>query len=210
MPSTHPEIKGSLPKKVAAVILAAGQSIRFGKPKQLLEFKGKTFIKSVIDLALAAKLSPVLVVLGANYEIIVETLQGYGNTISIVINQDWSNGQSSSVRIAVESIDEQCDGALFILADQPQIPLDLINRIVEAFSSQNTQIIAPYVGLKRGNPVLFSKSCFTSLSKGKGNQGGRFLFAQIEPYQVAWDDPRILIDVDTEEDYEILEKSYEN
>lgn len=209
MPSILRNADKPTDERIAAVILAAGQSNRLGSPKQLLDFKGKTFIENVIELILQAQLTPIEVVLGADWEKIQESIKSYEDKIHISINKNWRTGQSSSLRIAIEALENQCEGALFFLVDQPQIPVELVNNIIDEYLLHPSKIVAPYVNNQRGNPVLFDKSCFPKLKEGSGDQGGRFLFKEFEPKRVKWEDLRILIDVDTKEDYARLKESYE-
>jgi molybdenum cofactor cytidylyltransferase len=208
MPSTLQRNEIFENNKIAAVILAAGQSNRFGQPKQLLDFKGKPFIERIIETALEAQLSPIVVVLGSDHELIMEAIKKYKSKTQILLNEDWKLGQSSSLRVAIDFLKNKCNAALFFLSDQPQIPVELVKKIKEEYFRHPAKIIAPYVNDRRGNPVLFDEACFSRLKEGSGDRGGRFLFKEIEPKRVQWDDPRILIDVDIPEEYKLLKEAY--
>jgi molybdenum cofactor cytidylyltransferase len=206
MPSI--QVKNNQPKKIAGVILAAGSSNRLGSPKQLLTFGGKTFIEAIVDTAIQSDLTPIIVVLGASYEEIQPVLIEYSKRIKVVHNKEWESGQSSSLRIAVEEIKNISDAAIFFLVDQPQIPAELIVGLKNRFMENKSTIIVPFVGEKRTNPVLFSKSTYTELSSITGDQGGRVLFEWYNIDKLSWNDQRITIDVDTLEDYENLKRAY--
>lgn len=81
---------------VAGIILAAGESSRYGKPKQLLDFHGQPFVRVVAKTALAAGLAPVVVVSGANAEEVEAAVQDLD--VVIVRNAEWQEGQASSIR----------------------------------------------------------------------------------------------------------------
>jgi molybdenum cofactor cytidylyltransferase len=89
-------------ERVAGIILAAGASTRFGQPKQLLDWHGRPFVRVVAETALAAGLSPVIVVTGSNAEQVENALKG--SDVKIVRNQEWQNGQSSSVKAGITTL----------------------------------------------------------------------------------------------------------
>ena len=209
MPSTSPKNDTAKIKNIAAVILAAGESSRFGHPKQLAEFRGKTFIENVIETALAAALSPTTVVLGAHAEKIKAVLGNYQDLIEVIENPDWQIGQSSSIRVAIDSVQNRCQAAIFFLSDQPQISSELLLSLIKQYLISTQSIIAPFVGENRGNPVLFDKICFTRLKQLNGNQGGRELFSEFGLSAMQWNDPSILLDVDSQSDYQKLKDEYE-
>jgi molybdenum cofactor cytidylyltransferase len=191
----------------AGVILAAGSSTRMGTTKQLLEFKGKTFIENVIETAIGAGLSPIIVVLGADGEEIIPHIGKYGKEITIIYNRNWKEGQSSTLRIAIPEI-MISKSSIFLLSDQPQIEIELIKALRERFDTTHSKIIASYVGENRTNPVLFSSELYSELANVQGDQGGRVLFKKYAIEKLVWPDERIMIDVDTEEDYKRLREAY--
>lgn len=201
MPSMNLQNSSHSPQpKVIGVILAAGESKRFGQIKQLTEYHKKTFIENVIETALQSGLSQLIVVLGANQSKIRPVLEKYLDRIIILDNADWQTGQSSSIRIAVNLI-ENFDAALFLLVDQPQIQPNLIDRLLQEYSLKKTLVLAPFYQGKRGNPVLFDRACFASLRQLKGDEGGRGVFAEFGLSQLDWPDDSILFDVDSPDDY---------
>jgi molybdenum cofactor cytidylyltransferase len=195
---------------VAGIILAAGKASRYKRdsstsPKQLLIWGGETFISRVARTALTAGLSPVIVVLGAYAEQIQASLEGL--PVECILNHAWENGQSTSIRVGLESLPERSRAAVFLLADQPQVPPELIRALVETHAAELPAITAPIVGGRRANPVLFDRMTFPDLLKLKGDIGGRALFTEgsgYTPAWVPWDDLRLLLDVDTPEDYRSL------
>jgi molybdenum cofactor cytidylyltransferase len=86
--------------------------------------------------------------------------------------------------------------------------LDHISKLKNTSKKTSKKIVATFVGDRRANPVSFSRLLYKELSEITGDQGGRFLFANHEVERVQWDDERILIDVDTPEDYERLKRAY--
>jgi len=189
-------------ERIAGVVLAAGGSSRFGETKQLLEWRGEPFIRVAAKKALRAGLSPVVVVTGAEREAISRALSDL--QVDTIDNPEWETGQGSSVRAAVRSLPEGCGGAVFLLADQPQIPVQLIEKLRAAHAGSLAPITAVKVDGQRANPVLFDRSLFFELIQITGDQGGRALFDAYPLKYVSWEDPGILLDVDVPEDYQRL------
>lgn len=189
-------------ERVAGVILAAGGSQRMGRPKQLLSWRDKALIQHVVEAALQAELAPVIVVIGDASEQVAKALEGY--PVQLVYNPDWASGQSTSLRTGVRLIPPNVGAAVFLLADQPLISVTLIRALVETHASSLAPVVAPLVDGQRGNPVLFDRETFPDLLEIRGDIGGRAIFSKHKIEWVQWHDPRILLDVDNEGDYEHL------
>jgi len=196
--------------QIAAVVLAAGGSTRYGQCKQLLDWKGKTLLAHVVDVALAAELNPVIVVLGCQAE---ETYGVLGDRpVQKLVNYQWREGMSTSVRTGLCAVPPEAEGALFLQCDQPRITPDLLLTMVDRFERGGGSIIHPVHDGHRGTPVLFARRFFPELSAVTGDEGGRSLIRR-HPEQVATitvDDPAVLADVDTPGDYEKLQASRED
>lgn len=191
--------------KIAAIILAAGGSSRFGKTKQLLPWGSANVINAGVRTALLEGLDPVVVVLGADAERIrasIETLE-----IRVVINEDWRSGQSSSLRAGIESLPVDVSGAIFMLADQPQINVHLLDEIVK-YANLGNEVVAPLIDGRRANPVYFSRSKFNALKQVSGDQGGRGLMRDMNVKYVEWLDEMQSCDIDLPEEYARLYNFY--
>lgn len=194
-------------EKTAGIILAAGSSSRYGQPKQLLEWKGKSFIRHVTETALRSALEPVVVVTGFRHAEIESQLQDL--PVSIVYNADYEQGQSTSIKAGISALPANVGAAIFLLADQPQIPVEVIRALVEAHASDLQAILAPLVlEEKRANPVLFDRVTFPSLLTLQGDVGGRGIFDKHNVSYLPWHDDILIFDVDKPEDYERL-KNFE-
>jgi molybdenum cofactor cytidylyltransferase len=187
---------------VAGVILAGGSSSRLGQAKQLLPWRGQALVWHVARTALAADLSPVVVVTGFAAGDVRAALMDL--PLSFVNNEDWRAGLSASVRAGLQALPPHTGGAIFLLADQPQIPPDLVRSLVESHASNLSALVAPLIDGQRANPVLFDRRTFPELSELSGDAGGRALFARYRPTWVPWHDSSLLLDVDTPEDYQRL------
>lgn len=192
--------------KIGAVILAAGGSKRFGAPKQLLLVDNKRMLQHVIDLVQSIGFAQVALVLGANKEEIERQLLLDKNS-EVVFNPDWEKGQSTSVRKGVEVLEKNCDAIMFFLADQPFISQNLVRSEIEAFGNLGPEILVPVFDVARGNPVIFSKSCFKELKILEGDQGGRAIFKNHKIYELPWAEKEENKDIDTLEEYgEVMNK----
>jgi molybdenum cofactor cytidylyltransferase len=189
----------------AGIILAAGESTRFGSPKQLLDWKGKPFVRQVAETALQSGLEPVVVVTGFHAADVESALSGL--PVTIVRNPEYQQGQSTSIRAGVASLSDKAGAAVFLLADQPQIPVDVIRALVESHGQKMQAILAPLVlEDRRANPVLFDRDTFADLMQLTGDVGGRGIFDKYQVEYLPWHDEILLLDVDKPQDYQKLKE----
>lgn len=196
-PATHP-----LYRSTAGIVLAAGASSRMGQPKLLLPWRGKPLIWHAVNTALEAGLSPVIVVTGAFGEQIKSALCDLN--VQWKENPDWQQGQSTSVRAGVLALPRETTAVIFLLGDQPHIPHELVHALVEAHAQTAAAVIAPLIAGRRANPVLFDRVVFPELLKLKGDAGARQILKQYPPQYLPWEDEKLLLDIDTAEDYQQL------
>lgn len=192
-------------ERMAGIVLAAGESTRFGQPKQLLDWKGEPFVRRIAETALGAGLAPVVVVTGANAEAVEGAVRDLD--MKIVRNAAWQSGQASSIVAGVAALPENIGGCLFLLADQPQVGAEIIHALTESHARNLSPVIAPLVmEERRANPVLFDRVTFADLLQLKGDVGGRAIFHKYKVDYLPWHDETLLLDVDTPEDYERLRR----
>lgn len=192
-------------KKVAGVILAAGGSSRFGEIKQLLPWKNKNIINTVVETAALAGLDPILVVLGANAGLIQASLDN--ETVQVVTNPDWDKGQSTSLKAGVTAIRHTVDGVLFLLCDQPHLTVNLVNAVVEE-GLRSGKVVTPIIDDRRANPVYFPASCFPLFDTLEGDAGGRQIIPACPHTTLPWLDDWMARDIDTPEDYRVLREHF--
>jgi molybdenum cofactor cytidylyltransferase len=188
---------------IAGIILAAGASSRFGEAKQLLDWHGQPFVRAVARTALEAGLSPVIVITGANSERVESAVRDLD--VKVIHNSDWKTGQASSIKagtLALQNV--SAGGAVFLLADQPQITTSVLRALVETHAEKLFSIVAPMVMDQRANPVLFDRITFKDLMSIEGDVGGRAIFHKHRVEYLPWHDDRLLLDVDTPEMYQRL------
>ena len=190
-------------EKTAGIILAAGTSKRYGETKQLLDWKGKTFIRQVAETALQAGLEPVVIVTGSHHAEVESQLRDL--PVHVIYNAAYEQGQSTSIKAGLQALPRHAGGAVFLLADQPQIPVEVIRALTESHASEGQAILAPLVlEERRANPVLFDRVTFPDLMGLQGDIGGRGIFDKHRVSYLPWHDDILLFDVDKPEDYQRL------
>ncbi len=209
-------------EQAAGIVLSAGEARRFGQPKQLLNYHGQPFVRVVALAALAAGLSPVLVVTGANAEKVEAAIRDI--PIKIVRNYAWKNGQSSSIQSGIHSLpppalpslgisqytsppfigigggQRTVGSVIFLLGDQPQVKPTILRALVEHHTINLAPVIVPLVASQRANPVLFDCTTFPDLMALTGDVGGRAIFSKFPISFLPWYDDNLLLDIDTPDD----------
>jgi molybdenum cofactor cytidylyltransferase len=194
---------------ISGVILAAGQSKRLGRPKQLLELDGEPVLRHTVRNATSSGLDQVVLVLG--YQAI-EILSAIGDfDQSIAVNPDFASGQSSSLRVGLGAVDPNAEAVLFLLGDQPQVSAALINLVLASYRRGDGQIVMPSYRGTPSNPVLFAREYFPELAAIAGDQGARTVVrahrSEVFHVDVEAEPP---LDIDTDEDFERLLRIWPN
>jgi len=188
-------------QKISAVILAAGESRRFGSTKQVTEINGKPMLQAVLDVAVRTGFYRILLVLGANSNEILKAMTIH-NGIEVLINSRWKEGQSTSVRAGVEALKEDSDAIVFLLGDQPFISQALIQDEMMEYQQTDAEIVFPTFDGEQGNPVLFSKECYQDLMQLMGDRGGKSIIHTKRVHSFEWSRKEEWADIDTLEDKE--------
>ncbi len=191
--------------KIGGILLAAGGSSRLGRPKQLVQYQGKTLIRRSAEALIEAGCSPVIVVLGG--EVDGSTAELRGLAVEIAFNTEWRTGMSSSIVSGVRrliEIEPHIDGVLITLCDQPDIKPQFLARFVNRYSEEPHDIIATDYGEAKGVPALFSRTLFDQLLSLKGDKGARDLIRNSNNVAIIRADA-VFSDIDTPEDLARLE-----
>lgn len=188
--------------RIASIILAAGGSERLGQSKALFQWKGESMIHRAARIALQAGSNPVIIVAGEDWEIISNEVLDL--PVQVVLNKDWKQGQSTSVKIGLHQLPKDCGAVIFQVVDQPGLSTCLIQTLVETHRQTRAKIIRPIADGSGTNPVLFDRSTFIDLELLEGDKGGRGIFHRYSIVGVPWHNSDILLDLDTPDDLEKL------
>lgn len=192
----------------AILLLAAGNSSRLGRPKQLLPCSRGTLLRHAAQTALDAMLGPLVVVLGAIEPECREALLGM--TLTIAPNPQWEQGMGTSISTGMQRVRE-CEHAsvIIMLCDQPAISPGTLRTLVNHQQGSGCSIVASRHGEDGtlGPPALFTARHFSQLRLLKGHEGARTMFHQQPPGELDFVPcPEAALDVDTEADLIHLER----
>lgn len=195
-------------KPTAGVVLAAGMSTRLGRPKQLLEIKGRHLLEWVLDAALQSELKRVILVLGHESRTILQALgrTAHHPDLQVVLNRKYREGLSHSLRAGLLKARETCPSVMFLLADQPMVSSKTIDYLLARFWESDKDICVPVHEGKRGNPTIFSSRLYSELMSVQGDVGARKIIEE-NPDRVLFveiEDPLCFLDIDSEEDIKRL------
>jgi molybdenum cofactor cytidylyltransferase len=198
-PQPREGARPATPGKVAALVLAAGQSRRMGRHNKLLALlDGKQMVTHVVDAALASKAAFVIVVTGHERDKVERAIGK--RKVAWVHNPDYEEGLSTSLKAGLAALPEDAEGVLVLLGDMPLIRADQLNRLINAFNpTEGRGIVVPTVRGKRGNPVLFATAMVSEMREIGGDVGARHLLGghADEVFEIELDDEAALLDVDT-------------
>jgi molybdenum cofactor cytidylyltransferase len=186
---------------ISAIVLAAGQAKRMGKQKLLLPFGRSTILEQSIDNLLSSNVDEIIIVVGGQAQEIMGRIAN--RPVKTVVNLDYRRGMSTSIIKGLSLVDEESQGIMLVLGDQPLIDNATINHLIEAFFSHNNGITLPKYDGKRGHPVIFSLKYRSELSHLKGDIGGKQIIDEHpdDVLEVETNTPSINIDIDTPDDY---------
>ena len=197
--SPRPRHEAKHAPRIAAVVLAAGQSRRMGGVNKLLsEIDGAPMVARVAAAARASRAAPVVVVTGHQDDAVRDALAD--QAVTFVHNPDYAAGLSTSLAAGLAALPADCDGAVVCLGDMPRVAAVLIDRLIDAFDPPAGRVICLPTHLgKRGNPVLWARRFFAEIQAVEGDVGARHLIGEHAAlvHEVECDDDGVLIDVDT-------------
>jgi molybdenum cofactor cytidylyltransferase len=191
---------------IIGIILSAGESKRMGMPKQLLPWGKSIILQQVIDNSSASRLGMILLVLGSKADEITGKIKLSSKT-RIVVNLDFKEGMSSSVKCGVKNAPEEAEAYMLLLGDQPFIGSDIINKLIDCYQKGTHGIIIPVYDGKKGHPVIFDARYKPELlTIGEG--GAKVVVDNHVPdiFEIVVESPEILTDIDTPQDYQKARK----
>lgn len=191
----------------AGLILAAGESRRMGSPKALLDYRGATFLDTLIGL-FAERCSPVIVTLGAAAE---EIRARAAHSAKFVLNPDYARGQITSMQCGLRAVPPEADGVLFTLVDHPAVSRNTIDALLAPGVSPGVSMcpallrVPRYRG-RRGHPVWFSRELMPEFLALPASGAARDV-VRLHAGRTAFldlDDPGIVADIDDPAAYRSL------
>jgi len=187
----------------AAIILAAGASTRMGQSKQLLPVNGRPLLLHTLEVAVQARLTPTVIVLGANHQEHQDFIKN--SSISIVVNPQWQTGMGSSLKAGLNHLlahAPSIDAAIMLVCDQPEITANHLQALIDEHQAGKNPIVASSYAGTAGVPALFDKTMFQELLGLDNSQGAQKIIRQHTDRLSTVSFPGAAIDLDTPEDYE--------
>ena len=196
---------------LAGIVLAAGRSSRMGSPKALLDFLGLPFAVRILQALEALEVKTRVIVLGPDAPRIQPVLADHD--CMIVENPEPETGPIASFRAALRALQPlQPSGVLVWPVDLPHVTVTTIERVLEAHRRTKGQVVIPTFGERRGHPVIWGSGLFDELlnSPEATREGARAVLHKHETAIVAVpvDDPAVIDQVNTPEDYERLVREW--
>jgi molybdenum cofactor cytidylyltransferase len=190
---------------VAALILAAGESKRFGSPKALAKIGNRTALETLVEKSAAAGLSPVIVVTGAA----AERVETAAKDCQFVRNPHYSEGQTSSVQAGLHALSPEVEGAALFLVDQPFARADTNTTLLDLFRSDPNSIVRPRFKNRGGHPVFLPKRIWKEILKLPSSESLRALLksdSHLKEIEVS--DAGVTAQFNTADEYTELLKSF--
>lgn len=186
--------------KTGVILLAAGSSSRLGRPKQLLNYQGKTLIQHSIDAALNSAANDLVVVLGSNSKLIQSGIES--KKVPLLFHANWEEGMSSSMQCGLQYLLEasQVEQVILMLCDQPYVTQDLLDQLIHEKKTSGKGIVACSYSGTVGVPALFGQDYFPELLALKGTEGAKKVILNHQDDTFLIDFPLGAIDLDTKED----------
>lgn len=195
-----------------ALILAAGDSTRMGRPKALLSAPdGRPFIASIVHAFAAAGVIDIVIVTGRDHDRVVEAVRRDPAVVEprFVRNPDPSRGQLSSLWVGMDAaLTAPAEGLLVTLVDVPLVSPVVIRQVLDAWQRTRAPIARPAQGDRHGHPVVFDRAVFAELRAAPLEAGAKSVVRAHadEVLDVPVTDEGCLIDVDTPADLEALRR----
>lgn len=209
MTAARDDCARSTDARISALILAAGESTRMGRLKQLLPWDGTTLIDWQVRQMLDAGAGEVVVVLGHEAATVGAAL--VGSRARVVVNEKYREGRATSVRCGAEALADDSDAVLILSVDQPR-PAWIARRLVEAWRGSEALLVMPSVGGRRGHPLLVDGSLLHELRAVTEEELG--LRATTERHAASTlvlpiETPVVRLDLNTPSDYDSGRASFE-
>jgi len=191
---------------IPAIVLAAGKSMRMGRPKAMLPLEGgDTFLTRIVRTFLDAEIDDVVVVVGADANVIVNTFAASGLAARFVENTEFEQGQLSSLLVGLRVVDRPGLAATLVtLVDVPFVAPSTVRAVVDRYRRTHAPVVRPVSGARHGHPVLIDRSLFDFVRAAEPSAGAKQVVRAYASSagDVEVEDEGAFADIDTQEDYE--------
>src|SRR5438105_11879787 len=193
-------LKPTEPLQVAGVVLAAGASRRMGRNKMLLELEGESLVRRAAQRALAAGLSPVVVVIGHEADRLRAELNGL--PLELAVNPDYTGPTSGSLHRGLNLLGADVEAVVVMLGDMVRVTVETLAMLVAAARGTDAPLVVSRYGDVTAPPLLFRRALFGELLAWSGEGCGKAVVQahRAEAVYVDWPGAA-LTDVDTPEDF---------
>jgi molybdenum cofactor cytidylyltransferase len=175
-----------LPERIAGIVLAAGLGTRMGRNKMLINLDGRSVVRRAVETATAARLSPVLVVMGHEHDRVQAALNGL--LYLKVINPDYALGMNTSLRAGIAAVPDSCAAALLMLADMPLVDARMLTDLCEAFRSKQSPLVVSTYDQVVAPPIVYGRELFAELLALRAEDCGKRVVKahRDEALELAW------------------------
>lgn len=194
--------ESDLKSRIAGVLLAAGASVRLGRPKQLVTVHAAPLVVHAVKQVLDHCDAGLTVVTGACHEEVAEALVGL--PVTLVYHPGWREGIGASIRCGVQSARHDAGAILLCLCDQPSVTGEDFGNLLKAWRQHPDRIAAAgYAGIS-GVPALFPRQYWPALLSLDGDRGAKKIINACEDV-ISVNMPNAEFDIDTREQLEKLD-----
>ena len=190
---------------VPAIVLAAGASRRMGRPKALLPLGDRSFIRRIVDTLDAAGVTNIFVIVRPDTRDAVAAEIAFAPKARVVVNTRAEDGQLSSLITGLDTADAPgVEAVMVTLVDVPLVRPATVQSLIARAGVSASPILRAVHGGRHGHPVIFKREVFGALRAADPAVGAKAVMRAIGVEDIEVDDPGILQDVDTPEDYTSL------
>ena len=192
-----------------AILLAAGESSRMGKPKALLDWFGTPLVVAQATSLLNGGADRVTVVTGAHHDQIIDVVSDIPN-VAVVNNAEWASGKTTSIKTGLTTLSDECDTIILLAVDQPR-PAWVVDRALKSHIKSGCDVTSPRFDGHGGHPLIFDISLLDQLSNiSEEREGVREVMKRYEDTmnRAYFDNEVIRLDLNTPNDYEAALSKY--
>ena len=195
-------------ERVAGVVLAAGLSTRMGRNKMLLRIGGRSLVRRAVETAVAARLDPVLAVVGHERDLVEAELGGLSCTP--IYNPDYAMGMNTSLRAGIRALPADVEAATVLLGDMPLVDASMVRALVATFWRKRPPLAISTYGGIIAPPIVYGRALFAELRALDAEACGKSIVKahRAQAGELRWP-KEALTDLDIPEDLERVRARFE-